>query len=449
MIENAKVEAAVEARLAERAARNAVHPLCQGVYKNGNLCRNRAVADGLCRQHGGDKSASERAAEAARIRELEGESQRIADEQQEMARQSRVADCIYRGFTIVNGGTASRPQYQVTALSIDSAVAYRRATGGDVYPDSMGGLMRDTDCGLYEGVTVDELKRQIDDVLAGTPPEEVPAQSGDVVSRVVSPRTGEIYADITAEQKAAEIVQGANAKAAHIEAVARRKARDETLEQMRRNREQLRLEREAADWRNREQQAEQYRLEGVERERTERRERRKRLAELHVRQDAQGEQRTNLEGDPLCDSCQRVYHRPDFDFCYGCSKGRNRTDHRARVESGEVKARRDARQKVREVYMTPMRERKAQEMADAQAVKGTLNAEILFMLQGCGVDMTVGKFHDYCHDKSWVAMRPEDLASMDSVVEAAESLSTGAYAKIAPWLEQLVARMARYRQLST
>ena len=465
IIEDAKVLAQVEATLAERAGRDAARQLCQGVYRNGNLCRSYAIADGLCRRHGGDMTAAEREADAARVRENEEVAARLFERQRQAADERRANDCTYRGFRIVNRGSARRPQYQVNAISLDSAVAYLSATGGHILPPEMAGLMRDTDCGLYEGVTVDELKRQIDDILAGEPPVEVYAEKeyGAASARIVSLRTGEVYGELSAHELAQRDERNARVEALRQAATvglygagmnplsgmnaAEIMAVVNVEREKRAAAPRVRQERQAAEAREREARislleeerklmAERRRAEAEATERESSRNRRKQLAELHQRQDIEGLQHTDLDGKLLCDSCQRVYHDSAYDFCYGCKRGRKRTDHLRRIESGEIAKRKEARQAIRERILAPMREVEAAEKEALAARQRSTSEEIAEMLQRVGLTgWTFGDLAEWVERVDYEKARRLDAYGCDAghimaAVEAVESLSPEARERI-------------------
>ena len=265
------------------------------------------------------------------------------------------------------------------------------------------------ECGDMMDISIDDLIAQIDDLLDGHPAEERVLASGDSI--IVSPTTGQVYGERTAEERQAEMDAAAQLEArrafsrvrsytdqatvdatkgmsaAEIWAIVadleEKKARIETeREQARADREAERVRQDDEARAQRRDMIESGRQKRQQREKEYRARRRRELADLHERQDRQGLQRTNLDGKLLCDSCQRVYHEPDFDYCYGCKRGRKASEHRARMASGEIAERKTARQAVREAYLRPQREA---ELAEQAAMRETRDRMYQQALADAGV----------------------------------------------------------------
>ena len=466
IIEDAKVEAAVEQMVPEYLRSR--EGRCQALYRNGNECRAWAVADGLCRQHGEQDDA--------RVQEIRAEGQRLAEEITRRNREKHSRDCTYRGFRITHRGISpSAEVWQVIAVSYESAKKYLAATG-----ERRASASADMDCGIYE-MPLESLKAQIDDVMGGMAPVEVQTEmpAGSGVAKVVSPRTGEVYAEISAEEQAERAEQNARVEALREAArvslygvgrypfggmsAAEIMAVVEIEREKRAAVQQEREERKAAETREREARTqaalaerklseERLRAEMEAEEREYRRNRRKALADLHQRQDVEGLQRTNLGGELLCDSCQRVYHDPDYDFCYGCKRGRKNTEHRQRVQSGEIKAREQARKQRRAAYLdTPeiqaaMRAEAEAKQLEKEQAKAAFQrerdtaSEITRFITGHGyLNGAPGFFARHCERGQ---ISPRHLPAFGAILDTAgQSLSGEAYTVLEPSLMALRKRL--------
>ena len=298
--------------------------------------------------------------------------------------------------------------------------------------------------------TADQVRGQIDDVMGAAPPEKVVLPDESAV--IISPTTGEVYREITPVEHKQELALEA-AAAAKWEEVADRKAAREQAErefQAKRQEEARRaeLEREA----KREEirgQRETNEARWARQRREFAAENRKLLRQQHKEQDAQGLQRTSLEGLALCDSCQRRYHDPGFDFCFSCKRGKGVHEHRQRLASGEVAARQAARQKIRDDYMAPARAVAAQEKAVAEAHRREVNAELNALLESCGLPLWSGEgFQKYSHNvrlglRYNGGLREQDAPMVTSLLERAPELSPAAHLKISDHLDIMRAGLDR------
>ena len=464
---------------------------CSGVYKNGNPCRSYAVIGDLCER------CHQRATDVEASAEIDRKARELARQMVEKNRTIHAEDCVYRGFQITWNGYG----WQVTAIAYTSAVAYCEATGER-------GARVGMDCGVYTDTSSDDLKGQIDDVMRGTVPLELETPEGGLV--IVSPNTGELYAEIAPEvhqtrvQTEAEAASRLEAKRAGVKAGAwgigalddatrgltvaeiwslvrdaeDRAARRETEArvQAQGQADQLQAEiaalysgagltdtqiveargnaerilRDTSDIGER--RAAQMgidtvlgRLRRQREDRAARAERRRAMEDLHRRQDAEGLQRTDLEGLALCDSCQRRYHDPAYDFCYSCTRGRNRYEHRQRVESGAIDRLRAARDAVRAAYLAPVIESQNAERRAEQEARRKVNREIAGLLAESGLDgWTVGSLHDYAQSghQPWQA-GASDADHIRALLDGAAHLSLESRVKIGPWLEKIEARITR------
>ena len=157
--------------------------------------------------------------------------------------------------------------------------------------------------------TADQVRGQIDDVMGAAPPEKVVLPDESAV--IISPTTGEVYREITPVEHKQELALEAAAAAKWEEVADRKAAREQAEREFQAKRQEearlAELEREA----KREEirgQRETNEARWARQRREFAAENRKLLRQQHKEQDAQGLQRTNLEGLALCDSCQRRYH---------------------------------------------------------------------------------------------------------------------------------------------
>ena len=382
---------------------------CIGHYKNGNPCRSWAVIGEYCKRHHED------VLEAALSGELEAEARRIAERMDRQLAEQKSLTREHRGFRLIHRGSGNRDaknygrDWQVVAVTYEAAIAYCDATG-ERMPHA------GYQCGDMYDIAPEDIIAQIDDLLDGHPAEEVVMPDGGAV--VVSPGTGAIYQEITPEERAQRLEMETALEARHQEAVDRRIRREAALAQDAADREVDIQRQEAAIYAESgltdrqiveaQEKARMVirdtagslrpvdpvkaasigvsmvrgRLIGEKEDRERRAARRQELAALHERQDRRGEQRTNLEGQILCDSCQRSYHDPAYDYCYGCGRGRKNPAHRARMASGEIAERKAARQAIREGYLAPQR---AAEQAEQAAMRETRDQVYQQALADAGV----------------------------------------------------------------
>ena len=366
--------------------------------------------------------------DAAAVIDIAVRGNAIVREQQRSSASRRKADEA-AAFTL--HGFRAYPRDLAQGLWQVEADAYAqrlwKAATGDMWEN----------CDYGPGISAEQLRSQIEDVAAASPAVTVPSGDGTVV--IASPRTGEIYRQLSAvevlEENRLEAAtqakweEAALAKARRETAIAegqakrRENARIAELEQ-----EKLRAETAALRESNEVRWAKQKReFQAADR---------RRLRALHQTQDAEGIQRTNLDGLLLCDSCQRRYHEPGFDFCYSCKRGSGRDDHRTRMASGEVAARQSARQRVRDAFIAPEREAAQQQR---QAVNGELNA----LLEQCGLPMWSGegfqKYAQGARDRARFRqpLREADIPAVQRLLTDAEALSPAAHAKIASHLDMI------------
>ena len=373
-------------------------------------------------------------AEAAAVAEIEAQAQAYAAEQQAKAAAKREAQ---EAAAFTRHGFRCYPrdlERGIWSVRADNDARRRYAQA-----------MNDTWCdGDFYDVTAEQLAAQIDDIMGGAPPEKVVLPDESAV--IVSPTTGEVYREITPVEHKQELALEA-AAALRWEEVEDRKAARAQAEldfQDKRDEEAKRaeLEREA----KREEirgQRETNETRWARQRREFAAENRKLLRQQHKEQDAQGLQRTNLDGLALCDSCQRRYHDPGFDFCFNCKRGRGQREHRQRLDSGEVAARQAARQKVRDNYMAPARAVAAQDKAVAEAHRREVNAELNALLESCGLPLWSGEgFQKYSHNvrlglRFNGGLREQDAPMVTGLLERASELSPAAHLKISPHLDVL------------
>ena len=371
-------------------------------------------------------------AEAAAVAEIEARATAFAAEQQAKADASRKirdgAAFAYRGWDCY----PTSDSLDCWQLKGDGAALERffQVTGD-----------RWTQSDRVEG-TADQVRGQIDDVMGAAPPEKVVLPDESAV--IVSPTTGEVYRKITPVEHKQELALEA-AAALRWEEVEDRKAARAQAEldfQARREEEARRaeLEREA----KREEirgQRETNEMRWAKQRREFAAENRKLLRQQHKEQDAQGLQRTNLDGNLLCDSCQRRYHEPGFDFCFSCKRGRGQHEHRQRLASGEIEARQAARQKIRDDYMAPARAAAAQDKAVTEAHRREVNDELNALLESCGLPIWSGEgFQKYSHNvrlglRFNGGLREQDAPMVTSLLARASELSPAAHLKISPHLD--------------
>ena len=379
-------------------------------------------------------------AEAAAVAEIEARANAIAAEQQAKAAAKREAQ---ETAAFTRHGFRCYPrdlERGIWMVSADNDARRRYAQATD-------DAWCDTD--VYD-VTAEQLAAQLDDIMGGAPPEKVVLPDESAV--IVSPTTGEVYREITPVEHKQELALEA-AAALRWEEVEDRKAARAQAEldfQARREEETRRAELEREARQNEiDAQREQWASELAAADRKTRSDDARRLRQQHREQDAQGLQRTNRDGNLLCDSCQRRYHDPSFDFCFSCKRGRGQHEHRQRLDSGEVAARQAARQKVRDNYMAPARAVAAQDKAVAEAHRREVNAELNALLESCGLPLWSGEgFQKYAHNvrlglRYNGGLREQDSPMVTGLLERASELSPAAHLKISPHLDVLRAGLDR------
>ena len=366
--------------------------------------------------------------EAAAVIDIAVRANAIAREQQRQANSRRKADEA-AAFTL--HGFRAYPRDLAQGLWQVEADAYAqrlwKAATGDMWEH----------CDYGPGISAEQLRAQIEDVAAASPAVKVPSPDGTAV--IASPRTGEIYRELSATEVLEEGRLEAAAQASWEQAALVKAQRETAIAEGQAKRrenarlaelEQEKLRAEAAALR------ESNEVRWQRQKREWQAEERRRLRALHQSQDAEGIQRTNLDGLLLCDSCQRRYHEPGYDFCYSCKRGSGRDEHRARVASGEVAARQSARQRVRDALIAPEREAAQQQR---QAVNGELNA----LLEQCGLPIWSGegfqKYAQSARDRARFRqpLREADIPAVQRLLTDAEALSPAAHAKIASHLDMI------------
>ena len=379
-------------------------------------------------------------AEAAAVAAIEAEAQAYAAAQQAEAAAKREAN---EAAAFTRHGFRCYPRDLERGIWMVKANDEARRR----YAQAVDDTWCDTD--VYD-VTAEQLAAQLDDIMGAAPPEKVVLPDESAV--IISPTTGEVYREITPVEHKQELALEA-AAAAKWEEVADRKAAREQAErefQAKRQEEARRaeLEREA----KREEirgQRETNEARWARQRREFAAENRKLLRQQHKEQDAQGLQRTSLKGLALCDSCQRRYHDPGFDFCFSCKRGKGVHEHRQRLASGEVAARQAARQKIRDDYMAPARAVAAQEKAVAEAHRREVNAELNALLESCGLPLWSGEgFQKYSHNvrlglRYNGGLREQDAPMVTSLLERAPELSPAAHLKISAHLDIMRAGLDR------
>ena len=404
---------------------------CEATYQNGNPCRAYAVIGPHCRVH------SEEFVDGVMSGEYE-RKERLAREhahgvQQKMQERHRL-DQVYRGFRLTyrgHGDPATGEDWQVVAETYEAAVMYCEVIDKRSRPSA--GMQ----CGMYSA-TLDDIKGQIDDILAGASPVVLDTPQGGAV--IVSPNTGTVYSEISPDEHRAQQEAERKARERHEEAMARRRERETLLEQRKLAIESDRRRKDADAKARRTALLSEARQSVSEAKRKERSERRRQLADLHERQDVQGLQRTNLEGDLLCDSCRRVYHKPDFLFCYGCSRGKRRRDHQHRVDSGEIDARQRRRDAIRDAYLAPIRDEESIELADASTRRKAANSELKELLPAHGfANWDANTLHNFCASSSRV--HPTETHQAERVIAFLELVSEPTRQHIQPWISNLQDRL--------
>lgn len=381
---------------------------CNGFYKNGKPCRSYSYAEGCCRQHW---TTPEMEAHSQRNEE---KAKDIATQMNKKAQDLRDQDRFHRGFAI-RRLSHSKDDWQVTAVTPEAARAYTKATGETHF----GGVP--LDCGIYQ-MPQDDIIAQIDDVMAGQPPVETVIDDPETAAIIVSPATGQIYGQVSKTEADArrehelrieeERTRRAEARARSDEATAE-KQRIQAEEKQRQD--HIATNRMTA-------MAAAAATARKQTDKQHRQEQRKRTQERHQRQDAQGLQRTDSEGRFLCDSCQRRYHSPDFAFCYNCTKGSGNREHRARIDSGEIRQRQQARQEIRDTIMAPLiAEQQAMNQTEADA-RTAIRQEIQAVLDANHLPWSVTSLYKWVFngDNRQNPVRPEDKEIIETLIEDME-----------------------------